>query len=246
MQQQGHIADLVQEERPAVALFELSDAAAVGAGERAFFVAEKFAFQQRFRDGGAIDGQEWAIRPLAELVDGSGHQFLSRPALPSNQHGDILRGDQADRFVHFLHCRRTADDHVSIDMQRRGRIERDRFVGHPHDLDSPLDRLFDLRDLQRFGQVIQRAALHGFDGHVAGTAGRDEDDGHFRPEAAHLVVHLEPVFVWQQDIEDYCIRGGVANDLQRLVCVGSRNRFVPHAVDNALQERKIGRFVVDN
>src|SRR5271156_4713920 len=57
----GHFADLVEEERAAVREFEAADAALSGAGEGALFVAEYFAFHQRFWNCGAIDGDERAV-----------------------------------------------------------------------------------------------------------------------------------------------------------------------------------------
>ena len=60
---QGNFADFIQEERSAVGGFEASFALGVGAGEGAFFMAEQFAFQKRFRDGAAVDGDERAFFP---------------------------------------------------------------------------------------------------------------------------------------------------------------------------------------
>jgi hypothetical protein len=45
------ITDLVEQQGLAVALLELADAAPVGTGEGALFVAEELALQQRLRDG---------------------------------------------------------------------------------------------------------------------------------------------------------------------------------------------------
>src|SRR5262249_53223175 len=67
LRQGRHVADLVEEERAAVALLELADALAVGPREGASLVAEQLAFQQVFRDGGAIEGQEGGLGPAAML-----------------------------------------------------------------------------------------------------------------------------------------------------------------------------------
>ena len=53
LQARRHVADLVEEERAAVALLELADAAAVGAGEGALLVPEQLALQQGLGDGRA-------------------------------------------------------------------------------------------------------------------------------------------------------------------------------------------------
>ena len=85
--QRRHVADFVEEQRAAVALLELADAAAVGPGEGALLVAEQLALQQGLRDGGAVDGQERPGGAAAVLVEGAGDQFLARAALA----GDAAR-----------------------------------------------------------------------------------------------------------------------------------------------------------
>ena len=94
-----HVADLVEEQRAAVALLELADPPAVGAGEGALLVAEQLALQQVLGDGGAVDGQERRLGPQAVLVDGAGDQLLAGAALAGDQDGDVLGRDAADRLV---------------------------------------------------------------------------------------------------------------------------------------------------
>ena len=70
---QGHVADLVQEERAAIALLELADPPAVGPGEGAPLVAEQLALEEVLRDRGAVQRQEGRARPRAVLRDGPCH-----------------------------------------------------------------------------------------------------------------------------------------------------------------------------
>ena len=58
---QRHLADFVEEQRAQVGLLEEADVVAVGAGERAGFVAEELAFHQVGRNGRAVDAQH---RPI--------------------------------------------------------------------------------------------------------------------------------------------------------------------------------------
>src|SRR5262249_28592098 len=81
LRQGRHVADLVEEQRAAGALLELADAFAFGAGEGAFLVAEKFAFQERFRNGGTIDGEKRPFGTPAVAVDRAGDEFLAGAAL---------------------------------------------------------------------------------------------------------------------------------------------------------------------
>ena len=126
LRQRRHVADLVEEQRPAGALLELADPLAVGPGERALLVAEQLALQQRLGDGGAVDRQERPGGPAAVLVDGAGDQLLAGAALAEDQHGDVLRGDPADRLVDLLHRRRAADEHVRPGPARRRLVRRPR------------------------------------------------------------------------------------------------------------------------
>ena len=58
--------------------------------------------------------------PLAVLVDGPGDQLLAGAALAEDQHGDVLRGDPADRLAHLLHGRAAADDRGRRRLARPG------------------------------------------------------------------------------------------------------------------------------
>src|SRR6516164_5841633 len=55
---QGHIADLIEEERTAFGLFEFSGVASGGTGEGPFFMAEEFRFNEFCRDSGTVQGDE--------------------------------------------------------------------------------------------------------------------------------------------------------------------------------------------
>ena len=57
-----HVADLVEEQRAAVGLFESSDALLCSAGERAFLVAEQFRFDEVLRNGGHVQCDERRAR----------------------------------------------------------------------------------------------------------------------------------------------------------------------------------------
>ena len=109
-----HVAHLIHEHGAAVGLLEFADAPPIGAGKSAALVAEQFAFQQRFRDGRAVDRQERGLAAAAVLIDRPGHQFLAGPALAEDQHGHVLRRDAADRLVEFLHGRRAAHQLIAF------------------------------------------------------------------------------------------------------------------------------------
>ena len=76
-------ADLVQKQRSAFGHFNFAFFLRGGAGEGALFVAEQFALQQGFGNGGAVDGDEGLFGARAVAMQGIGPPALfpsrSRP-----------------------------------------------------------------------------------------------------------------------------------------------------------------------
>ena len=85
----GHVADLVQEQRAAVGLFEASRALCRGAGEGALLMTEEFGLDQILGDGGHVQSDELVLLARAVAMQGMGHQFLARAGFPVDEHGDI-------------------------------------------------------------------------------------------------------------------------------------------------------------
>src|SRR5207244_10341740 len=78
LRRQRHVADFVEKNRAFVALLELADALGGGASERSLFVAEQLAFQQIFRNRGAVDRQERLGAAPAVMVNRARDQLLAR------------------------------------------------------------------------------------------------------------------------------------------------------------------------
>src|SRR6185295_3274280 len=66
---QRQLADLVEEQRAAVGRLEQPRLVVGRAGERAAHVPEQLALEQRFDDGGAVDGDEALAAARAQLVN---------------------------------------------------------------------------------------------------------------------------------------------------------------------------------
>src|SRR5271166_2490076 len=162
----GHVANLVQEECPAVALLELADPLAVGPGEGAALVAEQLAFQQALGDGRAVEGPIRRPSPGSVLVDGAGDQLLAGAALTGDQHREVPRGDPANGLVHFAHGRASADDGAG-EVGVRGCFGYRGWPAHPP---AHLQRLIDhppeLSQVERFEEVVVGALPHRLNGRV--------------------------------------------------------------------------------
>src|SRR5690606_25591174 len=89
LQARLHLADLVEEDRPAVRELELAGLFRVGAGERALFVTEELALEQLRRERGAVDLHEGAVVAPTALVWGAGDDLLAHARFPPNEHRDV-------------------------------------------------------------------------------------------------------------------------------------------------------------
>ena len=172
---QRHIADLIQEQRAAVSLFEAPLANGICAGKRPFFVPEQFGFNQVLRDRRHIQGDKRRFCPRAVAMQGMGHKLFTGPRFAVDQDADGGAGQTANNAKYVLHRRRFADDVggwpkigrvarllLLLIMANRALNQRHRFV-----------------DIKRFGQVIKRPLLIGAHcGIQIGVRGHYDDRKH--------------------------------------------------------------------
>src|ERR1041385_7011422 len=71
-------------------------------------MTEQFAFDQAFRQGGAVDREERTLSARAQRVQRSRHQFLARTALAGNQDTRLTRAGLLQYGKDFLHLGRRA------------------------------------------------------------------------------------------------------------------------------------------
>ncbi|MCG3163784.1 MAG: hypothetical protein JMDDDDMK_05235 [Acidobacteria bacterium] len=82
-----HFADFIQKERAFVGDFKQAFLFGMRAGERAFFVAKQFRFEQVLIDRGAVDGLKPFSRSRAGFVDGAGDALFAGARFAADQHG---------------------------------------------------------------------------------------------------------------------------------------------------------------
>ena len=95
------LADLVEQQRPAVGRLEQARPVLGRAGERAARVPEELALEERLGDGAAVDRDERPRRARGLVVDQPRDPLLARAALAGDEHGGIDLGHPA-RQVHEL------------------------------------------------------------------------------------------------------------------------------------------------
>ena len=111
---QGHLADLVEEQRAAVGELELARLHPVRAGERAALVAEELALEQGRRQGRAVDLDAGARAADRGVVDGARDELLAHSRFAPDENGDVGVGDLLDHLLDGLHAGTLLEDAVVI------------------------------------------------------------------------------------------------------------------------------------
>jgi len=106
---QGHIADLIEEDRALVSDHEVTGAVGDGPGKCPAHVPEELALQQVGRHRGAILGHECPFPAVAPVVDRARRVLLTRAGLPEDQDGHIAGRDLLQQVEDGLHLRARTD-----------------------------------------------------------------------------------------------------------------------------------------
>ena len=113
LERDRQIRHLVQEERPAVRLFEEALPSPSRPGERAGFVSEELGVGEVVGDRGAVDGDERPGTTGTLVVSGASGEFLAGPGLAAEKDRDVGRGDLEDRVPQSADRTRTSHDRTN-------------------------------------------------------------------------------------------------------------------------------------
>jgi hypothetical protein len=97
-----------------VGKLELAPLLGRGAREGSLLVAEQLALDEFLRDGRAVHLDEGLLRPLAQVVDRAGHEFLSRAVFSHDEDPGVRRGDDPDHLLQI-------DDGLALADELEGR-----------------------------------------------------------------------------------------------------------------------------
>ena len=177
LHRQRDVGEFVEEHGAAVGEREQARRAACSAPVNApSDVAEQFALDEVRVQRRDVDGQERLAAPRAVGVDRAGDEFLAGAALAGDEHARVGRGDQRDPLEDGLHRRAAADDRVRVTASIVLSSARALAPGSPGRVRRPLRGVERLVEVERLGEVVERAALDGLDGGVQVAVRGDDDD----------------------------------------------------------------------
>ena len=109
-----HVADLVEEERPAVGLLPLALAVLEGARERPLHVAEELALDELLGDRGAVDLDERARGARRGAVQRPRDELLARPALAGDEDARVRGARPRDLGLQARHRGALAEEDLLL------------------------------------------------------------------------------------------------------------------------------------
>ena len=217
------VADLVEEDGPAVGRLELADLELVRAGEGPALVPEELAFEQLPRDRRAVDLDERAALPDRLLVDRAGHHVLAGAGLAHDEDGDVdLRG-LLDDLADLAHL--GAAPQADFRAQAGAGLVVGRVLPVPARAgERALEDVLQILRAERLLEKIVRAERGRLGGQVARVRIREQDDrpGHapLGLEAAQEIIRLRAEV---EQAEDEAALGDLG---ERVLGRGGHDRFV--------------------
>ena len=231
LQAEGHVADLVEQQRAAVGLGEETLPGLNRAREAPLRVAEDLALEQLVGNGGRVDCDERPGRPRAARMDRSRDELLANARLAGDEDGGGGACDEVDLGLQHAHGRPISDEgHVGRARSRLGQA--DALDGVLPRVDGAGDDGLELGEIERLDRVAERAALDGVDGlvHPAGCGDHDHGKGgmtHLEP-----IEQLEPIHAIHAHVAHHRVERLPVHELE------SRSRARGHFADMTIAREK--------
>jgi hypothetical protein len=109
---QTHVADFVEEQRPAVRSLKFPFFIGDGCGKRAPAMTKKLAFDQILGNRRTVDFHKHFFLSRALDMDGARHQFFAGSLFSVNQHPTIGRSHELDLLAERFHGNAVAGDYA--------------------------------------------------------------------------------------------------------------------------------------
>ena len=259
---QRQVADLVEEQR--AALRRLKEAFAVGgrAGVRAFACAKEFGFEQIFGNRAAVHRDHRAVRALAATMQRARDQLLAGARFAAHQHGRHAARHLGDALLHIAHGFGFADQQTHDGRCRLGFVVcgdlgfrfletlGGRCLAGSGNAAGPLhgrghDRA-ELLEIDRLGQIVERACAQRLDGVFRRAVGRHHHAALAPLVLAQMQQHLHAVAVGQAHVADHHIELLHAQLLARFLHRTCGFDAVALAQQREFVERPQVGFIVDD
>jgi len=189
-------------------LLEASDALAGGTGKGTFFVSEQLTFQERLRNGGAVDLDHGAGGTATPSVDEVGHDFFTDATFAGDEDAGVRSGHKGSVAEEGLHLRAGG-----YDVRRQGRqgLGKRAAAGLAGGLAHALKQFV---QIDRLGQVAQGAVPHGAHGFADVGVGGHQQNGQGTVLLAGAAEGFQTGQPWHADVGDEQVDGLAVEECQ--------------------------------
>ena len=179
-------------------------------------MSHQLALEQARRQRRQVHGDERLLRPRRVVVDGARHELLARAGLAHYQDRRVGRRRATDDLPHRQHRRAGPDRRVAHGAPEEALSHR------------ALHGVEEDRQVERLGDVLERARLHRMNGALAVAVRGRHDDGRLPVETgAHLAEQIQAVAVLEAHIEQDAVELLAPERGARLREAGRGDRPVP-------------------
>src|SRR5438876_2551035 len=241
-----HVADLVEEERPAVGDLELALARRDRPREGALLVTEELALDQLARERRAVHLDERLRAPGAVVVERVGDQLLPCAARAADEDRQIGVRHLADHVEHALHRRALADQAPEAIRARDLLLQEPETAPHLHAVEQALHDQLELVVVEGLRDVVGGAQLHRLDGDLLRAEGGDHDDRRLRRALAHPAQHLHAAHTLQAEVGDDEVVARLREPPEGLLAREHGIDLVPARAEQALDGDADRALVVDD
>ena len=182
-------------------------------------MSEQLRLEEVLLKRGAVHLDEVVRVPQRVVVDGAGNQLLARARFAANQHGRVALRDLLHDVEDALQGRARSDDAVElVDVLLRA-AEVFELVLQALHLERFLDLDLHLFDLEGLLDVIERPALHRFDGGGHGAECGHQDDRRSRVQRPRRAEHVEAVAAAHLQVPEHDVEIAFMQPLDRRIPV---------------------------
>src|SRR5262245_464015 len=158
-------------------------------------MTEQFAFEERFRNSGAIDRDKRLVPSFAGKMNRLCNHFFPCATLPMEVNGRFCFGDFAYDVENPLHAPAFGDDvRESVFLLQKSLEAMDLVVESPV-LQSLVDLHQQLARIQRLGEITKSSLLHRINGAFDAAEAGEDNDGHVRINGMKLVHQRDAICI---------------------------------------------------
>ena len=197
-----HLANLVEQQGTALGQLEAADAALERPGERAFLMAEDFAFNQRLRDSSAVDGDEWLRLAGTERVNGAGDQLFASAALAGDEYRCGAGRNHFNQAKDFLHALGRSDQRAENSDVAQLAPAGFQFAFRTAQTRGVLKNVAQPGGVHRLLDEVEGAAPHGGHGGIDAALRGQQNDGNLLGLRGDTLEQLHAVHARHTQIGD--------------------------------------------